>query len=147
MLMSLNVCKLVPSSRQNDLQNPINMISFLGLLTTTNKSEQVKCVKILYTNISVKNLLWCRWVWCIELVDNSCWKFCITYLQIVTSNQRWKEFIIFSNDLQHHHIENNIGIQFYHIQNLENMEQKSIINICQILNDLQYLILLIPNTL
>jgi hypothetical protein len=41
---SLNVCKLVLSSRQNDFQNPINMISFLGLLSTTNKGEQVKCV-------------------------------------------------------------------------------------------------------
>ncbi len=45
MPMFLNVCKLVPSSRQNDLQNPINMRSFLGLLSTTNKGEQVKCVK------------------------------------------------------------------------------------------------------
>jgi hypothetical protein len=41
---SLNVCKLVPSSRKNDFQNHINMRSFLGLLSTTNKGEQVKHV-------------------------------------------------------------------------------------------------------
>jgi hypothetical protein len=40
------------------------------------------------------------------------------------------------NDLQHHHIENNIGIQFYPIHKLENMEQKSIIIFFQILDDL-----------
>lgn len=98
---SLSVCKLVPSSRKNDLQNPINMRSFSGLWSTTNKRWTSKTCLKLCTRIWVwKNLLWCRWVWCIELVDNSCWKFCITYLQMshqINDENNWSYFLMICN--------------------------------------------------